>query len=155
MRDVREHLRISGRNTNKDGARTTYYKCINKCSQPKATPDWRSWSGEQLEEHFRKVVKGINSRDPQISDDIVHAMVTALLEGTRDFGELHDRNVIKKFIKSQARHSQDNHELLPLDAPVGREEESGPTYADRLKSTVMNPEEELIAKEIDEDETED
>ncbi|MGA9996694.1 MAG: hypothetical protein WBP93_14850 [Pyrinomonadaceae bacterium] len=149
-----ERLRIYGHHKNKDGTTTTYYKCINKCSQ-KAEPDWRSWSGEQLEEHFRKIVKGVNSHDPQICDDIAHAMVVALLEGTRDFGELHDRRVIKKYIKSQSRHSQDKHDLLPLDAPLKRDEESGATYADQLKSTIMNPEEELMAKEARESERED
>jgi hypothetical protein len=150
-----ERLRISGHHRTKDGTRTTYYKCVNRCSQKKAEPDWMSWSGEQLEEHFRKVVEGVNSHDPQIRDDIVHAMVSALLERTRDFGELHERDVIKKFIKSQARHSQDKHDLLPLDAPLKRDEESGPTYADRLESHEMNPEEELMAKECREGETED
>ena len=150
-----ERLRISGRHRSKGGEATTYYKCVNKCSQKKAEPDWVSWGGEQLEAHFRKVVEGVNSHDPQIRDDIVHAMVAALLEGTRDFGELHDRNVIKKFIKSQARHSQDKHDLLPLDAPLKRDEEGGATHADRLESTMMSPEEELMAKEVREGERED
>lgn len=143
-----ERLRISGHHKNKDGATTTYYKCINKCLQPRAEPDWKSWSGEQLEDHFRKIVEGVNSHDPQIREDIVHAMVAALLEGTRDFGELHDRTVIKKYIKSQSQYSQDKHGLLPLDAPLKRDEEGGSTYADLLKSTAMNPEEELMAKEV-------
>lgn len=150
-----ERLRISGRHRSKDGTPTTYYKCVNKCSQKKAEPDWRSWSGEQLEEYFRKIVERVNSHDPQIRDDIVHAMIASLYDGTRDFGELHDRAVIKKFIKSQARHSQDKHDLLPLDAPLKRDEESGSTYADQLKSSVMNPEEELMAKEAREGERED
>lgn len=142
-----ERLRISGRHRNKDGSTTTYFKCVNKCSQPKAEPDWRSWSGEQLEEHFRKVVERVNGHDPQIRDDVVHAMIAALIERTRDFGELHHPKVIKKFINSQARLSQDKHDLLPLDAPMKRDEESGLTYADQLRSSGMNPEEELIAKE--------
>jgi hypothetical protein len=142
-----ERLRISGHHKNKDGATTTYYKCINKCSQPKAEPDWRSWSGEQMEEYFRKIVAGVNGHDPQISEDVVHAMIAALLEETRDFGELHDHKVIRKFINSQARLSQDKHNLLPLDAPLKHDEESGTTYVDKLTSSVMNPEEELMAKE--------
>jgi hypothetical protein len=73
----------------------------------------------------------------------------ALLDRTRDFGELHDPKVVRKFVNSIRHLSQDRHGLLPLDAPVRPDENNGQTYADRLASPTLNPEEALLAKEVD------
>jgi hypothetical protein len=148
-----ERLRIGGRHRRKDGTLTTYWKCINKCPQ-RAEPDWKVWNAEQLREHFLEVVRKVNGHSPQDTPDIAHSMVTHLLEGTRSFGELHDPKVVRKFINSITRLSQDKHALLPLDAPVRRDEKAGLTFADQLETAAMNPEEELMAKETAEGERE-
>lgn len=148
-----ERLRIGGRHQRKDGTPTTYWKCINRCPQ-RAEPDWKAWSAEQLREHFLEVVRKVNGHNPQDTPDIAHSMVAQLLEGTRSFGELHDPKVVRKFVTSISQLSQDKHALLPLDAPVNGNEEVGLTYADQLKSSTMNPEEELMAKEMAEGEKE-
>ena len=143
-----ERLRVGGRHRLKDGTRTTYWKCINKCPQ-RVEPDWKSWGDEQLREHFIEVVRRVNGHSPQDTPDIAHSMVAALLDHTRDFGELHDPKVVRKFVNSIRRLSQDKHGLLPLDAPVKPDEDGGQTYADRLVSPTLNPEEALLAKEVD------
>ncbi len=144
-------LRVGGRHELKDGTRTTYWKCVNKCPQ-KVVPDWKSWSGEELLAYIMKLLAGVNGHNPQDRQDIAHEMIADLIAEKRSFAELHDPKVIRQFIKSQARHSQDK---FGKDAPLSLDErvrgkegdDSKDTYADRLKSEAPNPEEELIAKE--------
>jgi hypothetical protein len=146
-----QHLRVGNRHEKADGTKTTYWKCLNGCPQ-KVTPDWKSWSGEELLAYVTKLLAKHNGHNPQDREDIAQEMIADLLAEKRTFAELHDPKVIRQFIKSQARHSQDK---FGKDAPLSLDErvrgkegdDSKDTYADRLKSEAPNPEEELMAKE--------
>jgi hypothetical protein len=154
-----ERLRIKGRHRNKDGTESVYYFCsVNGCvatghEAPNARRNRLPDTFEEVLDLVRKRVTRMRGYHPQDFDDIVQEVATDLWQKKLKPKDLNDRERMRNYIHSQTQLSQDKFDRTSLDAPApGKNgEDSKETYADRLKSSVPNPEEELLAREAGSD----
>jgi len=144
-----EHLRVFSRYKNARGATVTRWQCaVNGCQKSNKISTVEELSGEELRRLVRAAVVKVNGHNPQQRDDIVQELIRAFLAGDYTLKQLLDPKTIRAVIRGQADQYQDKYKRLSLDAPVGKDEGRGQTFADRLESQAMNPEEELMAKEV-------
>lgn len=143
-----EHLRVFSRYKNARGATVTRWQCaVNGCQKSDKVTTVEELSGEELRQLVRAAVVKVNSHNPQQRDDIVQELIRAFLAGDYTLKHLLDSKTIRAVIRGQADQYQDRYKRLSLDAPVHKHEGGGQTFVDRLESSEMNPEEELMAKE--------
>jgi DNA-directed RNA polymerase subunit M/transcription elongation factor TFIIS len=152
-----EHLRVYYRHQTARGATVTSWKClVNKCRKSDNVRTVEDLSGDEVQNLVRAAVAKANGYDPQRQDDIVQELLTAFYEDeTYPLKRLLDQKTIHEVARNQADQYQDKYKRLSLDAPVREENDGGQTYGDRLESPAMNPEEELMAKEVREANRED
>lgn len=135
-----------------DGGVSVYWKCVNRCAftgheGPNSLVNRLPDTFEEVVEFARKKLKNLRGYHPQDFEDILQEVSLDLWQKKLKPKDLNDRERMRGYIHSQARHSQDKFERPSLDAPLSNEEPDGQTYADRLESPTPNPEEELMAKE--------
>lgn len=144
-----EHLRVFSRYKNARGATVTRWQCaVNGCQESDKIATVEELSGEELRQLVRAAVVRVNGHNPQQRDDIVQELIGAFLAGDYTLKQLLAPKTIRAVIRGQADQYQDRYKRLSLDAPVRKDEGGGQTFADRLESPAMNPEEELMAKEF-------
>jgi hypothetical protein len=121
---------------------------VNNCKKSANFKSVEELSGQELRRLVRAAVAKANGHDQQQRDDIVQELLTAFYEDeTYPLKRLLDPKTIHEVIHNQADQFQDKYKRLSLDAPVRADKNSLQTYGDRLESPVMNPEEELMARE--------
>lgn len=144
-----EHLRVFSRYKNARGATVTRWQCaVNGCQASNKVTTVEELSGEELRRLVRAAVVKVNSHNPQQRDDIVQELIRAFLAGDYTLKQLLDPKTIRAVIRGQSEQYQDRYKRLSLDAPVRKDEAGGQTFADRLESPAMNPEEEFMGKEF-------
>jgi hypothetical protein len=127
------------------------YRCPECLRANKGKPPsdaWKSWSGEELREHFIGVARK-HGGSPQNVEDAAHSMIAVLSDGTRTFEELHEPAIARRYVSSINRLSADGHTTLDLDAPVGTDDKSKMTFADTKPAdeSESDPHQQLEAKE--------
>lgn len=143
-----EHLRVFSRYKNARGATVTRWQCaVNSCQKSNKITTVEELSGEELRRLVRAAVVKVNSHNSQQRDDIVQELIENFLARDYTLKQLLDPKEIREVIRGQADQYQDRYKRLSLDAPVRKDEGRAQTFADRLESPAMNPEEELLAKE--------
>jgi hypothetical protein len=122
----RKPMHIRGRH--KDNI---YYKCKRCPPLPRGLGRASlTLEGDQLEKFVRAKVTKANGHDPQIRDDVIQEIVKDILERKLVPREL-DTETIRRYIRSQARLSQDKHREVSIDAPVSND--STVTIAESLE----------------------
>jgi transposase-like protein len=149
-----EHARIEKRIVRaEDGATIIYWTCtVNGCKQVHA-PTVKELPVEEIERRITGAVAQANGHDPQNRSDIVNELIRRLLAKEITLTQVTSRTTVREVAKEISSLYQDKYgkdSPLPLDAPMpGKDgDDSKKTYADQLESRGMNPEEELIAKEV-------
>lgn len=139
-----------------DGATVTYWHCTVTGCERVHKPTVQALSGEELEHRLTAAVTSANGHDPQNRKDVVNELVRRILAKEITLAQAMGRKTIREVVKEvnslyQGKYGKDS--PLPLDAPAPsmNGERSKQTYADRLESSGMNPEEVLMAKETEED----